>query len=196
MRTGFVISVWLCVGAAVAGFFLPWARIELQESATLPLPSLGPLTAEHIEVQIRRESQIITGDLRSLAQVPRQLSGFQIPQFVNQALAQAAIALAEVFTHKRQRPELKSYAVYLLPGLAILCGVLMTTWGTRPSVAIGVATLCTVVAAAGFWTLLTRDTHVPFVTVTIGPGLWLSLWAYVALAGCTALHIAVRRRPA
>ena len=49
----------------------------------------------------------------------------------------------------------------------------------------GVAIVCAAVAGVGFWKLLTTNTQSLMVAITIGPGLWLSLWAYVGVA-CAA----------
>ena len=42
--------------------------------------------------------------------------------------------------------------------------------------------VCMLVAGLGFWKLLTTPMDALVIGVTIGIGLWLSLWAYVGLA--------------
>jgi len=182
----------MSVGAAVIGFVLPWARIDLREPTLVKqvrgsLPAsdtLSGLTKDlgRITATIRRGAQTITGDLPTLTDIPKEVSGIQIPRLANQKNAQTAIALMEVFTGKQEHIGLKSYAVYLLPGIALLCGLLLTFLGRQRLVPWSVAGLCAVIAAAGFWKLLTTNTQALMVAITIGPGLWLSLWAYVGLA--------------
>jgi hypothetical protein len=58
----------------------------------------------------------------------------------------------------------------------------LTVLGTRRAVAIGAAVVCGLIAGLGFWKLLTTNTQALFIAITIGPGLWLSLWGYVGLA--------------
>jgi len=190
---------WVSVAAAGIGFLLPWASIELHEPEVLrQLRQLAPaqetvsgLTKDvgRIVARIKRGTEVVTGELPSLSDIPQQVSGAQIPRMVNQRNAQVAIALVELLTTTRHRLGLKSYVVYVVPGLALLCGVLLTLLGARRAIAAGVAGLCLVVAAIGGWKLLTAPTASLLVSITIERGLWLSLWAYVGLALAAVLHL-------
>ena len=203
MRRIALVLVWASVAATVAGFFLPWAEIEVREPGLVKqvrggVPGqrlMGGLTKKvgKVAVEVRRGTEKVTGELPSLGDIPSRVSGVQIPQMANQPNAKVAMALLELFTKERQHIGAKSYAVYLLPGLALLCGLLATFLGQVTAVAIGVAALCFVVAGAGFWKLLTTNTQALFVAITIGPGLWLSLWAYVGLAAGAACSAILRR---
>ena len=113
--------------------------------------------------------------------IPTKVSGVQVPQLANQKNAKVVMQLVELFTKKREAIGMMSYAVYLVPGIALLCGLLLTRFGEKRPIAIGTAALCAAIAGAGFWKLLTTDTKALF-AIAIGPGLWLSLWAYVGLA--------------
>jgi len=196
---------WVSVVAAVAAFFLPWARIDLREPGLMrqvretveAVPGQGLLDGltervGRVAVEIRRGAETVTGELPSLAEIPKEVSGAQIPQVVTQRHAKVATALLELFTNERQHLEAKRYAVYLVPGVALLCGLVLTCLGGMAAVALGVAALCAGIAGIGFWKLLTTDTQALFIAITIGPGLWLSLWAYVGLA-VSALLFARRR---
>ena len=192
MRRLFLLLAWLGAVATLVGFFLPWARIDVHEPSALkhlraatPLDgTVGDLTKDlgRIAVTIRRGTETITGELPSLSNLPKQVSGVQIPQLANQDQAQVAMALVELFTHQRQHVGLKSYLVYVVPGLAFACVLLLTGLSRRPAIAMGVGLVCALVAAIGFWKLLTTNTTTLMVAVTIGQGLWLSLWGYVGLA--------------
>jgi len=204
MRRGIVGFVWVSVSAAIVGFFLPWARIDLHEpqlvkqlrEASLLGDAVSGLTRNlsRVTVKIRRGAETITGDLPSLADIPKQVSGADIPKFANAQHAQVAVALAELLTRRRQPIGTESYAVYLVPGIALLCGCLLTLLGRAPAVAAGTALVCAGIAGVGFWTLLTTNTTTLFVAITIGPGLWLSLWAHAGLALSAALLLLVRPR--
>ena len=148
-----------------------------------------------VAVTLKRGTETLTGELPSLSELPRQVSGVQIPQLANQRNSQVAIALAELFTNTRQRIGLESYAVYLVPGLAVLCALLLSAVGRHPSVTILVGLMCAAIAGVGFWKLLTTNTRTLFVAITIGRGLWLSLWAYVGLAAAAVLSLILRSRP-
>ena len=197
MRIAGLLLAWACVAATGAGFVMPWARIDLREPTlvkqvreTLPASdTLSGLTKDlgRITATIRRGAQTVTGDLPTLADIPKEVSGVQVPQLANQKNAQTAIALMEIFTGKQEYIGLKSYAVYLLPGIALACGLLLTFLGRQRFVPWGVAGLCAAVAGVGFWKLLTTNLQSLMIAITIGPGLWLSLWAYVGLAAAAAL---------
>lgn len=173
-----VLVGWVGAVATVAGFWMPWARIDLREPAHVDLQrGMG-----RIAVTIRRGAETVTGELPSLADIPTEVSGAQIPQMVRRDDAQVAVALVELLTNSRFHLGLKRYAVYLLPGLALLCGLLLTVATRRKSVVWGVGLLCGGIAAVGFWKLSTMNAETLLVAITIGPGLWLSLWGYVGLA--------------
>ena len=186
------VLVWVSVVMAGVGFFLPWARINLREpglatqlrEASPVRDTLGGLTKDlgRITVKIRRGAETITGELPSLGEIPKQVSGFQIPQLANQNNAQVAEALWKFLTNERHHISAKSYAVYLLPGIALCCGLLLTWLSGKAPVTVGIAVFCGLIAGVGFWKLLTTNTQTLFIAITIGPGLWLSLWGYVGLA--------------
>lgn len=206
MRRLIVLLVWVSVVTSVIAFVLPWARIDVREPALAK--DLRQLAQDQrlvdgltkrlskVVVSVRRGAETLTGELPELSQIPNEVSGIQIPQMANQENAKVALALLELLTHQRQDIGVKSYAVYLVPGLAILVGILLTWLGRRPAVIWASAGGCAAIAGIGFWTLLTTNTQALFIAITIGPGLWLSLWAYVGLA-VSALLVAIslpRRR--
>ncbi|MBI4598435.1 MAG: hypothetical protein HY737_08560 [Candidatus Omnitrophica bacterium] len=200
-----LMAAWVCASLAVIGFFLPWARIDLREPSTVKrlretVPLQGTMEGlagamrgitkdvGRVAVTIRRGAETVTGDITvpSLEDIPRVISGAQIPQMANSQHAQLAVAIMEMLTGKRQQVGLQSAAVYLLPGIAVGCAALLT-WLPRPWwLPYAVSGLCATLAAAGFWKLSTTNTAGLLIAVTVGPGLWLSLWAYVALAVCAA----------
>ena len=206
MRYAGLVLAWLCVAATAVGFVRPWARIDLREpglvkqvrGAVPASDTLSGLTKDlgKITATIRRGAETVTGELPSLSDIPKEISGIQIPQMVNQKNAQTAIALMELLTNERQQLGLKSYAVYLLPGIALLCGLLLTFVGWPRFVPWAVAGLCALIAGVGFWKLLTTNLSSLMIAITIGPGLWLSLWAYVGLAAAAVLTGVLRPKRA
>lgn len=178
--------VWVCVAVTSVAFFLPWARIDIRQSGLATHGLLGGLAKEigTITVTVRRGAETITGALPTAADIPESVSGFQVPQLANQEETKAAMALLELFLGTRHHIGLKSYAVYFVPGLMWCCGILLLWGGGDRRVALSVAGVCAVLALVGFWKLLTITTETMFVAITIGPGVWLSLWAYVGLSIC------------
>lgn len=172
---------WACAGAAVIGFFLPWARLEIRQAA--PLGELLDGAGRHsgrITATVRRGTRTMTGILPTLDDLPRSVSGFDVPRLVHDDKAQLAIALFEVLTNTRRHVTLKSFLVYLVPGVALLCSALLSGLRGRTAAA-AVAVLCAFVAAGGAWRLSTADTPA-LLTFEIGPGLWVSVAAYAGLA--------------
>jgi len=196
-RSVVLALAWGSVGLACAGFFQPWVRIDVRDPGLAkPMKSLAlagegipGLTkgAGRITVTIRRGTKTVTGDLASLGTIPHQISGVQVPQVANQENAQLTLSIMELLMNERQHLRLKSYAVYLLPGIALLCAGLLTALGGRPPVAWGVAGFCALIAGVGCWKLLTTNLHARIVAVSIAHGLWMSLWAYVGLAAAGVL---------
>lgn len=200
------VGSWASAILAVVAFFLPWAHIDVSEPElvhqvrrTVQEQGLMDTLSKKIgrvAVTVRRGAETFTGELPSLSDLPRQVSGIQIPQLANQQHSQVVIALVELFTNTRQHIGLKSYAVYLVPGLACLAALLLTLFRPRPVTMAVVGLVCAAIAGVGFWKLLTTNTRTLFVAITIGRGLWLSLWAYVGLAAAAGLSLIARPRSA
>lgn len=195
-----VAGVWISVAASVIGFVLPWATLDVK-AARLPgqlgqaLPGAdlqalaGKLTSKigRVTIQFKRGTETIAGELLpDLATIPASVSGFEIPQLANRQDAKVAIAFAEMFAGQRGLGA-KSYAVYLVPGLALLVGVLVTLARRLRVVCGGIGGACLAIAGLGLWKLLTMKPDALLAAVTLGPGLWLSVWAYVGLGICAIL---------
>jgi len=157
--------------------------------ATLLKP-LGYMTAT-----VRHGTEEISGRLPSLSSIPSTVSGVQIPQLANDNDAKLAMALIEMLTGERQHLGLKSYAVYALPGLALLLAAVVTLVAA-PAAPIIVSGLSAAVAAVGSFKLATVPTETLLVAAKIGPGLWLSMAAYAVLAVAALLVWAGSRRNA
>lgn len=181
-----LVVVWASVAACLAGFLLPWVTLDLRGKELAALAGGRLHDVGRVTIQLRQGGETIAAALPSAAEFPRRVRGIQIPWLLRQDEAQVAVALLERLTNTRQHAALKSGAVFLVPGAALLCGVLLTGWGRRPAVAGGVLLVCVAVAAGGAWKLLTLDTSRSLIGVAIGWGLWVSLGAYVGLAASAA----------
>jgi len=207
---GSIGLVWLSAAAAVRGFFLPWATLDVKQPAIpgqisqvaqgTPRDELAGRLTERIgrvAIQVKRGAETVTGELPDLSKIPTQVSGVEIPQLANRQDVQVVLVLAEMLTGQRKLGA-KSYAVYLLPGLALVCALLVT-FTRRMGILVGI--VCLPVAGIGFWKLLTTETGTPLVSITIGQGLWLSLGSYVGLGlaaivlACLGRRLTVPTRP-
>lgn len=179
-------------GVVVAGFFLPWAHIQTRESELLDKLSRFAQSQESASVlsdgirkitaTIRRGTDELSADLSELSTIPDHVSGFQIPRLANQDNAKVALAFMEMLTNQRQHIGLKSYLVYLLPALALLCTGVLAFKSDHRWMVLSVGIFCAAVFGAGIWKIMTTDTQTLLVAVTIGPGLWLSLAGYLGLS--------------
>jgi hypothetical protein len=182
------------VSAAIIGFFLPWAQLHIRETQLEKEIASGArkgLSKSFGVKSARRQPSWLKSKSKNMPLIPTKIAGVQIPRMANRENVKVAMGLIKLFTKKDEAVGLKTYAVYLVPGLAVLCGILLTRFGTQQAILVLVAVLCAAVAGGGFWTLLTTDTKKQF-AIAIRPGLWLSLWAYVGLAA-VALQSVVGR---
>lgn len=199
LRFAAIIGVWLSVAAALEGFVEPWAHLEVKYrqvtgavSQAAGSGALGETARKWTEglgrvvVQVRRGDETVTGELPDPSKMPTEVSGLQVPQLANRQDAKVVLALAEMLTGQRQIGA-KSYAVYLVPGLALLFGILLTVANRRRLLCGLIALVSMAVAGGGFWKLLTADTNSLLVDIVIGRGLWMSLWAYAGLGLCALL---------
>ena len=206
VRGMLLVVVWVSAAAALRGFVLPWARLDvkyrqvtgaLNEAAqSVPLGDLmGKLAKKvgRVAVTVKRGAETVTGELPDLSKIPTQVSGADIPRLANQQDAQVALALAEMFTGQRELST-KAWLVYLVPGLALAAGVLLTLGRRLRWICASVGALCLGIAGFAAWKLSTTPTDTLLVAITIGPGLWLSCWAYAALGVSSLVLAAVDAR--
>ncbi len=177
-----LLLAWSSAAAALIGFVQPWAFIEVRSTAAQGLSH----NAGRIVLRLRRGTETITGDLPNLADIPRQVSGADIPRMVGEEHAQIAMAVLELLTQTRQHAGAKSSLVYLVPGIAAACALALTLSAAPASAGI-VGLVCAAIAAIGGWHLMTAPTKSLLIAIRIGPGLWLSLCAYVGLAAAAVV---------
>lgn len=175
-------AAWVSAAVVVVAFFLPWARLDIRTTALEQQISLSARRSLAKSFGTRRAPKTTP---KRLATIPSRVTGAQIPVLANRKHVKVATGLVELFTKRREAIGLKSYAVYLVPGLAILCALLLSLSKFRRSAAPTAALLCAAIAVGGFWTLWTTDTRKLY-GIVIGEGLWLSLGAYVVLAASAA----------
>ena len=179
MRPPLKLLVWMSVGGALIGFFLPWAKLELIKETQLE-KQFASSARRALAKSFGASKPSRPKQAKSLPTIPTRVSGFQIPILANRKNVKVITDLTALFTKKKEEVGLKSYAVYLVPGTALLVGMLLTVWGASRPVVIGAGVLCAAVAGTGFWTILTTD--LKSMSLRIEWGLWISLLAYVGLA--------------
>ncbi|MBI2173892.1 MAG: hypothetical protein HYU33_01675 [Candidatus Omnitrophica bacterium] len=199
-----LLPIWIGVSVVMVwvGFVLPWVRLETHEPDLVQkIRKAAPLRdtvdgllqdVNRVTLTIRRGAEKVTGELPRLEDLPRHVSGLQVPQLANSQQAKLAAMVMELIVGAQQYLGLKSYAVYLLPGMLSLFGLVLILWNKHTIVVWVAIGLCVAIAALGFWKLLTTKAEALVVTMTIGEGLWLSLWAYIVLAIGAAGYLMIK----
>ena len=205
-----LIGIWAAASSAVSGFVRPWVRLQVKSEALSEAVGRVSQDAQvqalaqklskrvgRIAVQVRRaDGQMVGGELPDIRTLPRQLSGYDIPRLLHQSDMQGLVALAELLLKQRDVAR-KSYAVYLLPGLALVVAVLLTVVVRGRGVAAGLGAACLVAAVALWWKLSTLHAETPLIRLVVERGLWQTCGAYAILGGsAVGLAAAMSRRPA
>ncbi len=176
--------IWLSVSAVLVGFFLPWAKVEARDPGFFKQLSSGMRRSLSSEGKFHSSARTSGSGWNpfTVADVPTQVNGFQVPMLANKRQVKLVQSLIALFTKNQDNIGLKSFVVYLLPGLAGLCGALLAS-GRMPRLgALGIAAICAAIVMTGAWKLLTVNPKKSLMVVQICSGLWLSLLAYVGLA--------------
>jgi hypothetical protein len=202
-----LLGVWVSVAGSLVGFVRPWASIDLAHRGTLgvleeaagdtPLQDLLSSLSKRvgkIVVSVKQGAETITGELPDLSSIPTVISGADIPRLANRQDAQVVLALAEMWTGQREFGA-KSLLVYLVPGLAVLCGTLVTALRRVRVVCAVVGGLCAAVAGAAWWKLSSTPPETLVVAITIEQGLWMTCWSYAGLGLSSLLVACTGARP-
>jgi len=174
----------------VLSFFMPWAKVSVsamgisKELATLAGTKLKDTPAAG-KVADRLKS--ITGAISSFGDidVKTTITGYHIPQMVNNKTSKVALSLTQILFRSTKGLDLKSYLVYLVPALGILCGLLAIFGLAKRSYVVLVIIISGVVSGAGLYNLYTADLGSVALKITIAEGLWNSMYAFafIFLAG-------------
>ena len=189
------------MAAAVIGFVLPWVRLEVRTTKfqkpgarqSAPEKSNKPSSWPTRQPAAPDPKAAKPHSSDKWLERPRQFSGLQIPHIANQEASRTLMQLAETLSGRKEYYGAKSYAVYLVPGIALLFGWLLLTSANK-NVTLGVLALGPLIAAVAVWKLLTIDPG-EYAKVAILPGLWICIATYPAMAACAAakLHPDVAR---
>ena len=185
MSQSALAGVWVSIAVVVIGFFLPWFSLSPRMSETLER-----LSREAGTVTIEYPRSRLATDLATLARLPRTLTGAQIPVFVRSPSGQLATSVAELLSQRRGFAA-QAAAVYLVPALALACGVLVSLAGRhRALVAWTVAAACLALLAYSGWRWLS---HAP-TGLEVGIGIWVCVIGYAGLAVASGWCAASLRR--
>ena len=117
-----------------------------------------------------------------------------VPGLVNNKSSKMALVIAEIMFKSVEGLDWKSYAVYLMPVLAVLCVLLAGAGLKYPITVIAMTVLSRAVSGLGLYNLYTTDLSSMIVKIKIGYGMWNSLYAFGAIAAVGAGWMLLERR--
>jgi hypothetical protein len=178
--------VVICALAIVHGFFLPWAKAgtsagKVAKSATGTVSGLGKQVGlGGLFGSVGKATDKVTS-AADVVGVSMAVSGYDIPKMMNTKSSQVAVALASIFVKDAKDADMKSYAVYLMPILALVC-VGLAVFGMKNRIALIImAVISGGISLGGLFKLMTTDLNNAIVAISIEQGLWQILYAYLLI---------------
>lgn len=173
----------VCVASAltIIAFFMPWATVAT--SATGVAKGLtGALSGTPIAGKFVKGLDAATNaisDIGGDVAIKNTVRGYQIPIMVNDKTSKVAISLAQIFFPQAEDLDVKSYLVYVLPGLGILCAILAFLGTGKNLYVIIMSILSGGAAAGGLYNLHTMDVSNMMVKISIQNGLWYTMYSFL-----------------
>lgn len=180
-----IILVCLIIAASVVmvlSFFMPWAKVSVSAvGVSKKLTSIADkkLGDSPVAGKVVDRLKKITGAISTFGDidVKTTVTGYQIPKLVNNKTSKVAIALVETMFKSVEGLEWKSYLVYLLPLLGILCGVLSVAALKNSIYVILMLVISGAVSLIGLYNLHATDVENIAVKISIEAGLWNTMYA-------------------
>ena len=178
--------VVICAIAIIHGFFMSWAKANtsatkvakgLVNEASGPLED-SPFAGKFINFFNKATEKVANlGDI----EVKTAVSGYDIPTLVNKKSSQIAIAIASVIFKDAKDLDKKSMLVYLLPLFALVC-IGLAVIGLKNKIAVMVMVILSgAIAVGGLYNLMTVNLSNKVVQISIGQGLWQTMYAYLSI---------------
>ncbi len=161
----------------VISFFMPWAKV----SVSVVEASKQVVKSSHLPDKVIARLKQVTYTISTFGdpEVRMTVSGYNIPEMVNNKTSKVAISLAEVMTKSTINLGQKSYLVYLFPLLGIVCGMLALAGSKSKACIIIMLLIGGIVGITGFYNLSTADLAGMAVKIDILNGLWGTIYAFL-----------------
>lgn len=155
-----VLIVLVCL--VVIAFFMPWVKLEST-----------PLAGKFTKILVGKE-----------AKVSESISAYQVPTMANTEDARLSITVIRILNPDIEDADKKVFLIWLVPFLAV--GIIVTSLILRKNkwVHLAYAAIGIFIFAFGAYRITNLKLDRTFLDVTIGPGLWLTLWAYLGIGLC------------
>jgi len=148
------LVILICVA-----FFLPWVSVDS--------PAIGGIT------------KILTGKKQATIDA---ISAYDVPVLANSDESRFMMSVIKIFQPNIENADKKSYLIWAVPLLAIIIFLLSCVllpgnrWLSLIFGIIGIA-----IFAFGYYKITTTDLDKLVLTITIGIGVWLTLWGYLGI---------------
>jgi len=142
----------------LVSFFLPWVSVQSEAVGTF--------------------TKILTGEKQAVID---EISGFRIPIMANGDDARLMLSIIKIFNPKVENADKKSYLVWVIPILAVVLLLGGVSLGKNKVFNLAMGIIGVVLFVAAMYKIQTTNLDKMVLKVSIGNGLWLSLYAYLAL---------------
>lgn len=146
----------------IAAFFMPWVKIESTA-----------LADKFTKILIGKETK-----------VSASISAYQVPTAANSEDARLAVAVMRILNPDIEDTDKKILLIWLVPILAIAILTLSLLFRKNKWVHLAFAAAGILIFAFGVYRINNLNLDKTFLDVTVGPGLWLTLWAYLGIGLC------------
>lgn len=157
-KSVYALLIFILAVIINVSFFLPWLSIESK-----PIGSI---------------SKLLTGKSQTHIDT---LNGFKIPIRANSSDARFMISVVKIFHPGMKNIPKNSFYIWLLPLIAVISFGASYFFRRTRLVALLIAIAGFSIFSIGFYKITHTDLERLILTVRIGSGLWLTLYAYLAM---------------
>jgi len=150
----------------IVAFFMPWVSVEST-----------PLVGELSKIFSKKEVSI-----------SQSISAYQVPMLANARDARLATSVIKILNPDAQDAGQKSSFIWGVPLLAVAILALSILFRKNKWVHLACAAAGISIFVIGVYRIKTLNLNQIILNVTIGPGLWLTLWAYLGIGVCASLN--------
>ena len=183
------VVVAACV-VILMSFFMPWAKVNVSAvgvSKELEASAAGTPFASKWVGSLKKATSAL-GDIGDI-KIKTMVTGYSIPTMINQKKSKVAISLMQIMFKSVENLDIKSYLVYLLPIFAIICAILAVLGQKMKLYIIAMLVISGTIAIAGLYNLLTMNVSSVAVKITIGKGLWLTMYSFLIICLTSAVWL-------
>jgi len=182
----------------IISFFMPWAKastsaarvaksVKQSAGGVLQGTSLGEKVMTYFDVAAQAISDM--GDIK----VKTIVRGCDIPTLVSKNSSNAAISLVQMCVNDTNDLGKKAALVYLIPVFALMC-IALSFLGIKNILFVAVMGFVSgIISIAGFFKIMAADMSSMVVQISIENGLWLTLWAYMAIFIISVVWVSIAR---